>query len=108
MDPEKEHAAQLEEKPLDQVGDGFTMPEALAALSDDEMKALGKRATWKMDLAIMPVLVISYILNYLDRSNLTISKLANIEEDLSLSAVEYQTSVSILFVGYSTSSFSHR
>ncbi|KAM0542986.1 hypothetical protein ACHAPJ_012543 [Fusarium lateritium] len=53
-----------------------------------------------MDLIIMPILVIMYILNYLDRQNIASAKLANIEEDLSLSPVEYQTSVSIMFCSY--------
>lgn len=41
-----------------------------------------------------------YVLNYLDRQNIASARLAGIEEDLSLSTVQYQTVVSILFVGY--------
>jgi MFS family permease len=41
-----------------------------------------------------------YVLNYLDRQNIAAAKLANIEEDLGLTDVQYQTCVSILFVGY--------
>jgi hypothetical protein len=77
------------------------MPIQLAALPDAEYKALGRRATLKMDLVIMPVLVTMYILNYLDRQNIASAKLANIEQDLDLSPVEYQTAVSILFCSYS-------
>ena len=79
----------------------LVMPVNLAALSDDEYKKLGRKATLKMDLVIMPILVIMYILNYLDRQNIASAKLANIEGDLGLSDVQYQTVVSILFVGYS-------
>lgn len=43
---------------------------------------------------------IQYILNYLDRQNIASARLAGIEEDLGLTDVDYQTSVSILFVGY--------
>lgn len=39
--------------------------------------------------------------NYLDRQNIASAKLADITTDLNLSQVEYQTTVSILFVGYS-------
>lgn len=42
-----------------------------------------------------------YILNYLDRQNIAASKLANIMEDLDMSVTQYNTCVSILFVGYS-------
>ncbi|KAI1340167.1 nicotinamide mononucleotide permease [Xylariaceae sp. FL0016] len=78
----------------------LAMPVSLAALSPQEYAALGRRATLKMDFIIMPVLVIMYILNYLDRQNIASAKLAGIDEDLNLSAVQYQTAVSILFVGY--------
>ena len=77
------------------------MPTELSLLSKSEYDNLGLHATWKMDLVIMPCLVIMYILNYLDRQNIASAKLANIDEDLGLSSVDYQTGVSILFVGYS-------
>ncbi|KLU90229.1 nicotinamide mononucleotide permease [Magnaporthiopsis poae ATCC 64411] len=76
------------------------MPASLAALSRDEYDRLGRRATLKMDLVIMPIMVIMYILNYLDRQNIASAKLAGIDKDLNLSTVDYQTTVSILFVGY--------
>jgi hypothetical protein len=78
------------------------MPDNLAALNDAEYARLGKKATLKMDLVIMPIMVIMYVLNYLDRQNIASAKLANITDDLNLSQVQYQTTVSILFVGYST------
>lgn len=79
------------------------MPATLAALSAEEYEKLGKKATYKLDLVIMPILVVMYILNYLDRQNIASAKLAGIEQDLGLSQVQYQTTVSILFVGYSES-----
>ncbi|KAF4435204.1 nicotinamide mononucleotide permease [Fusarium austroafricanum] len=98
---EKETASQLETvKGNAQAQGGISMPMRLAELSDDEYNALGRRATLKMDLVIMPILVTMYILNYLDRQNIASAKLANIEEDLHLSDVDYQTAVSILFCSY--------
>jgi len=41
-----------------------------------------------------------YIMNYLDRNNIAAARLQGLEEDLKLKGVEFQTSVSILFVGY--------
>jgi len=41
--------------------------------------------------------------NYLDRQNIAASKLANIMVDLDMSVQQYNTCVSILFVGYSMS-----
>ncbi|KIX01122.1 uncharacterized protein Z518_10188 [Rhinocladiella mackenziei CBS 650.93] len=78
----------------------MVMPEILVGLSDAELTSLGRRATFKLDCFIMPCVTIMYILNYLDRQNIASAKLADIDYDLGLSAVEYQTSVSILFAGY--------
>ena len=88
-----------QEKHRDASGQ-LVRPPSLAILTDDEYNQLGKKATWKMDLIIMPVITIMYILNYLDRQNIASARLAGIEDDLNLSDVDYQTAVSILFVGY--------
>ncbi|ORY70329.1 major facilitator superfamily domain-containing protein [Pseudomassariella vexata] len=76
------------------------MPSSLAVLDTVEYQTLGRKATMKMDMIIMPILVIMYILNYLDRQNIASAKIAGIDADLNLSGVEYQTAVSILFCGY--------
>lgn len=70
---------------------GLVMPASLAALDDAQYLALGKRATRKMDFAIMPILVVMYILNYLDRQNIASARLANIQGELGMSDVQYQT-----------------
>ncbi|KAI1313221.1 nicotinamide mononucleotide permease [Xylaria venustula] len=91
---------------IENVGDqgpadtALVMPTSLAALNDDEYNRLGKKATLKMDFVIMPPLVIMFILNFLDRQNLASAKLAGIEEELGITGVQYQTCISILFVGY--------
>ncbi|RMJ19590.1 hypothetical protein CDV36_000731 [Fusarium kuroshium] len=77
-----------------------TMPPILRNLSKYEYKRVGRLALFKMDIVIMPTLMVMYILNYLDRNNITSEKLAGIMEDLDLSDTEYQSCVSILFVGY--------
>ncbi|KAE8363427.1 major facilitator superfamily domain-containing protein [Aspergillus caelatus] len=76
------------------------MPVSLSALSESEYSALGRKAIMKLDTRVMPCMVIMYILNYLDRQNIASAKLAGIEEDLRMNDVQYQTCISILFVGY--------
>ena len=49
---------------------------------------------------MFPRLWIMYWLNYLDRNAIALAKLNGIQEDLNLSGSQYQTCVSILFVGY--------
>jgi hypothetical protein len=52
----------------------------------------------------MPAMTVLYILNYLDRQNAAAANLAGITEDLEMSVTQYNTIISILFVGYSKSS----
>lgn len=58
------------------------------------------RLVRKLDMWIMPTLWVMYWLNYLDRNAIALARLNDLEEDLNLSSSEYQTCVSILFVGY--------
>ncbi|CAI4215517.1 unnamed protein product [Parascedosporium putredinis] len=54
----------------------------------------------KLDRWIMPMLWSMYWLNYLDRNAIALARLNHLERDLNLSSAQYQTCVSILFVGY--------
>lgn len=48
----------------------------------------------------MPTLWGMYWLNYLDRNAIALARLNDLEKDLNLKGSQYQTCVSILFVGY--------
>ena len=76
------------------------LPASLQGLDAKEIAALGRKATFKIDIVVMPCLVVMYILNYLDRQNIASARLAGLPEDLNLNDTQYQTCVSILFVGY--------
>ncbi|SCO76690.1 related to putative tartrate transporter [Fusarium oxysporum] len=54
----------------------------------------------KLDRMIMPILWAMYFLNYLDRNALPQARLNSLEKDLNLKGVQYNTAISILFVGY--------
>lgn len=54
----------------------------------------------KLDLYILPIAWFMYWFNFLDRNAITIARLDGIEKELNLKGVEYQTCISILFVGY--------
>lgn len=49
---------------------------------------------------VLPCIGILYILNYIDRQNLSAAKLQGILEDLNMTTEQFATAVSILFVGY--------
>ncbi|KAH6669622.1 major facilitator superfamily domain-containing protein [Plectosphaerella plurivora] len=54
----------------------------------------------KLDWYILPLLWTMYWLNYLDRNAIALARLNTLEQDLGLVGSQYQTCVSILFVGY--------
>ncbi|KAL4970272.1 putative MFS transporter [Aspergillus stella-maris] len=95
-------------------------PAYVAAPSPEEREAAEQALIRKIDARLLPIIIIMYILNYLDRNNILsvgpIARLyksqpthcgfqaaarpAGLEDDLKLVGVQYQTCVSILFVGY--------
>lgn len=76
------------------------LPPSLQGMTEEELEKLEKRTKWKIDIRILPMLVYIYILNYLDRNNIATARLGGLENDLNLKGAEYQTCISILFVGY--------
>ncbi|KAH8668461.1 major facilitator superfamily transporter [Xylariales sp. PMI_506] len=59
-----------------------------------------KKLVRKIDLRIFPTMVVLFILNFIDRNNFANARLYNLESDLGLTDVQYQTCISILLVGY--------
>ncbi|CAI6092642.1 unnamed protein product [Clonostachys chloroleuca] len=75
-------------------------PAALQHLSEDELKQLETRLRRKIDIRLLPSMILIYIMNYLDRNAIGAARLGGLEDDLGLKGDEFQTAVSILFVGY--------
>lgn len=75
-------------------------PAILGDLTEEELEDKSRSLVRKIDIRLLPAIVIMYILNYIDRNNIAAARLGGLEEDLGLKGVEYQTCVSILFVGY--------
>ncbi|KAI1104507.1 MFS general substrate transporter [Jackrogersella minutella] len=81
---------------------GLRAPEIIARLTPEQRVELEVRLRKKIDLRLLPMLILMYILNYIDRNNIAAAKLAGLPEDLKLdpNSSQFQTAVSILFVGY--------
>ncbi|GME64920.1 mfs transporter [Neofusicoccum parvum] len=79
---------------------GPELPPLLQGLAEDEIKTVEKKMIRKVDWRMLPLIILMYILNYLDRNNIAAARLAGLEDDLHLTGSQYQTAVSILFVGY--------
>lgn len=75
-------------------------PPLVRDLSPEERARLEGILVKKIDLRLLPTLIVMYLMNYLDRNNIAAARLAGLEEELNLTSTQYLTAVSILFVGY--------
>ncbi|EEH47154.2 uncharacterized protein PADG_03252 [Paracoccidioides brasiliensis Pb18] len=82
-------------------------PEKGAAENRDYAGAVAKtdpveiRLVRKLDYRIMPILVVMYFLNYIDRNTLAQARLDDVEKELGMEGeFQFNTTISILFVGY--------
>jgi hypothetical protein len=54
----------------------------------------------KVDWRLLPLLILMYLLNFLDRSNLAQARLGTLEKDLDMKGTDFNLATSILFVVY--------
>lgn len=69
---EKTQLEHADEKALDDGVDRHLevhVPESLRGLSQDELAAMDRKITRKMDYTLMPILIWLYVLNFLDRNS---------------------------------------
>ncbi|KAM0321913.1 hypothetical protein ACHAQA_009810 [Verticillium albo-atrum] len=59
-----------------------------------------KKLVRKVDLHLIPLVMLLYLMSFLDRVNIGNARLYNLEEDLGLVGNQFQVAVSILFVTY--------
>ncbi|KAF3053474.1 hypothetical protein E8E11_009584 [Didymella keratinophila] len=84
-----------------------TGPRAASMKSDEIERQLGEvdpvyeaKLVRKLDAFIIPVVMLLYLLSFLDRVNIGNARLYGLEEDLGMDSTQFQTAVSILFVTY--------
>ena len=80
-------------------------PELVKNLSTEERQHLETALVRKIDFRLLPMIIIMYIMNYLDRNNIAAARLAGLQDPpskggLNLTSTQYLTALSILFVGY--------
>ena len=75
-------------------------PPLVKDLTVEDRERLDRALRRKIDIRLLPMIVLMYIMNYLDRNNIAAARLAGLEDELNLSSTQYLTCLSILFVGY--------
>ncbi|PTB42494.1 uncharacterized protein TrAFT101_008416 [Trichoderma asperellum] len=79
---------------------GFSESLSFQDMTDSERNLMERKMIRKVDVRLLTMTILMYILNYLDRNNIASAKLAGMQTDLRLHGNQYETAVSILFVGY--------
>ncbi|KAK2733071.1 hypothetical protein FQN55_003772 [Onygenales sp. PD_40] len=91
---------------VEEVGNSMAMAEKATAENRDYAGAIAKtdpveiRLVRKLDYRIMPIIVVMYFLNYIDRNTLAQARLDDLEKELGMHGTQFNTTISILFVGY--------
>jgi hypothetical protein len=80
-------------------------PGFIAHLSPAELAQFGTKLRRKIDCRLLPMLMVMYVLDQLDRNNIAFARIAGkggkgLEYELKLSSTEYQTAISVFFIGY--------
>ncbi|EHY54615.1 MFS transporter prlL [Exophiala dermatitidis] len=93
----------LEKEMLENIEDAevdIHMPEILRAMTAEQRAKLEKKLVRKIDLRSLPILVILFLLNILDRNAIANARLGGLEDSLNIDDVQYQTAVMVLWAGY--------
>lgn len=83
------NAEQLERDDLKRTT-SVPLPPALQGMTHEELAALEVKVRRKIDWRLLPMIVLMYILNYLDRNNISSAKLAGLSKDLHLVGDQFQ------------------
>lgn len=65
-------------------------PPLVAAMSQEQRVAAETKLRKKIDTRLLPMIILMYIMNYLDRNNIAAVRLAGLQDELNLSSVQYQ------------------
>ena len=77
------------------------LPEILRQYTASELKAMEKSIVRRLDIRTLPILVVLFILNILDRNTIANARLGGLEAELGMSDTQYQTALMVLW-GMST------
>ncbi|OAV87184.1 hypothetical protein PTTG_00653 [Puccinia triticina 1-1 BBBD Race 1] len=71
-------------------------------LEDRELdrQRLERRALWKLDLTVIPIVAMFYFLSFLDRSNLGNARIAGLQSSLRLSDHQYSIALTVTYIPY--------
>lgn len=84
--------------PADDAAPNYTT--IVASWPPEERAARETKLLRKIDLRLLPILILMYIMNYVDRNALPQAKVQGLVADIGLVGVEYNIVLSLTFIGY--------
>lgn len=73
---------------------------AYRSYTPEHAAEIERRLVRKVDLRVLPFLVVIYICNYLDRNSITQARLYGLQDDTGVQGTLYNTAISIFSAGY--------
>ncbi|TLD11721.1 hypothetical protein PspLS_11763 [Pyricularia sp. CBS 133598] len=71
-----------------------------ASRDPDQLAEQKKKLLRKVDRRLLPLLILMYLFNFLDRSNLAQARQGTLEADLGMAGTDFNLATSIFFIGY--------
>jgi hypothetical protein len=68
------------------------VPPLVAAMSQEYRLEAEAKLRKKIDTRLLPMIILMYVMNYLDRNNIAAVRLAGLQEELKLTSTQYQVS----------------
>ena len=65
-------------------------PPLIKYLTTEDRAALERRLVRKIDRRLLPMIILMYIMNYLDRNNIASARLQGLQKDLGMDDTQYQ------------------
>jgi hypothetical protein len=65
-----------------------------------ERRLAERKLVRKMDMRLVPTIIVIFIMNYIDRTAITTARLKGLEQDLHLSDLQYNVVLSVLYATY--------
>lgn len=104
-DAERQEVRQSLDKPIGALSNATNQEQAIhfqdfATRDEAWVEEKNKKILRKIDLHLLPLLIVMYLLNFLDRSNLAQAREGTLERDLGMHGTDFNLATSIFFIGY--------
>ncbi|KAL4899066.1 hypothetical protein BDW74DRAFT_184068 [Aspergillus multicolor] len=83
-----------------QAPEGVAYVSIVQSWTPEERADKERKFVRKIDFRMLPILMVMYVMNYVDRNALPQARVQGLEEDLNLSGYQYNIVLSVTFIGY--------